>query len=57
MMNYELDFWEVKMGDVDRSSPFHCSTIIGCQKSHQVKLVTSRDPTMVEYIDIYYFCV
>ncbi len=27
-------FWEVNVGDVDRSSPFHWSTIIGSRKTH-----------------------
>jgi hypothetical protein len=50
-------FWEAKMGDVDRSNPFHRSTIIGSWKAQQVKSVTCWDPTMLEYKDISCFCV
>lgn len=45
------------MGDVDRSSPFHCSIVTRSQKAHQVRFITSQNPTLVESKDIFCFCV
>jgi hypothetical protein len=45
------------VGDVDRSSPFHASIVIGSRKAHQVKFITSQNPTLMEFRDISCFCV
>jgi len=37
------------VGDVDRTRDFHCAIILGNRKTHQVRSVTCRDPTKLEY--------
>jgi len=40
------------VGDVDRTRDFHCATILGSKKAHQVQLVNYQNLTMLEYCDI-----
>ncbi len=42
-------FWEIKVGDVDRTRDFNCATIVRNRKAHQVWSIMCRDPTMLEY--------
>ncbi len=50
-------FQQVKVGDVDKSSGFHCAIVPRSQKAHQVRLVTCQDPTMLEYRNVSCFCI
>lgn len=40
-------FWEVKVGDVDKSKGWECGTLNGSQKMHQVKSISHKDPTLL----------
>jgi len=50
-------FWNVKVGDVDRSKPFNCETIYGSHNMHQICSVSHKDPTLLQVHEISCFCV
>ena len=44
-----LNFWEVKIDDVDKSLPHDCSTIAGSRSMHQARSVSCQDVTLLQY--------
>ncbi len=48
-------FWEIKVGDVDKSKGWECETLNGNQKMHQVKYVSHKDPTLLQCCEFSYF--
>lgn len=50
-------FWLVNRGDVDRKELYDCETINGSRGMHQVRSVSHRDPTLIQFRQLSCFCV
>ncbi len=50
-------FWEIKVGDVDRSKGWECETLNGNWKMHQIRYVSHKDPTLLQCRELSCFYV
>lgn len=50
-------FWEIKVGDVDKSKGWECETLNGNQKMHQVRYVSHKDLTLLQCHELISFCM
>jgi len=50
-------FWEVKVGDVDRSKSWEYENLIGSHKMHQVRSISYGNPTLLQYRELLCLCV
>jgi hypothetical protein len=49
-------FWEIKKGHVDRVNFYRAGTNPGSKKMHQVRLLSPRDPTLLQIRELMCFC-
>jgi len=50
-------FWDVKVGEVDKSKPINYETICGNYNMHQIQSIPNKDPTLLQCHNIPFFCV
>jgi hypothetical protein len=43
-----LTFWNVKLGEMDRSKTFDCGAISSSRKMHQQRSISHKDPTVLQ---------
>lgn len=43
-----LTFWNVKLGEMDRSKTFDCGAICSSRKMHQLCSISHKDPTLLQ---------
>jgi hypothetical protein len=48
-------FWDVKVGEVDKSKPFNYETIRGNYNMHQIQSIPNNDPTLLQCRNIPFF--
>ena len=51
------NFWEIKLGDVNRDHGYDCRTIVGSRSKHSVRSVSSTNNTLLEIREFSCFCI
>jgi hypothetical protein len=49
-------FWEIKEGDISRVQDLQCETVPGSRQQHQVRSVSCKDPTLIQFRVLSCFC-
>lgn len=42
-------FWKIEVGAIDQSMLFNYSIVAGSRGMHQVRSLTNKDPTLIQY--------
>jgi hypothetical protein len=50
-------FWELQVGDINRSHRYNCNIINGNKGMHQVRSMSTRDPTLIQFRHVSCVCV
>jgi hypothetical protein len=48
-------FWEIKLGDVDKSIPYECATINGSRKTHSMSSLDHLDSQLLLICELFCF--
>jgi hypothetical protein len=50
-------FWKIEIGAIDRSRLYNYSIVAGSRGMHQVRSLTNKDPTLIQYRQLSCSCL